>query len=297
MRAPHETLPTLSLFPVEAGSYRSPVPMMMTTTTPPVTATPQAVVKTISSGGGSGEFRALDEESRKRILDYIYDHCDGRVTGDRNRKEETDLKRGTDGHALSFFIPSLAKKEKAGPDILDVMADKLRLTTKNNLLRVDKALLIEHGVTVRILIEQCQVKIGHLFFAKILTSFQDLMDVGFTTDDLKRDRMLFDCQALSAHCGVTWDTLERHQLTLNIVKEPHFYAQELIILKYPLGQHIDQGYVSRDTLLSLNYAMCDLVEMGFAQRHLKKLKISRELALQPHPNGFGWSPQDINLLS
>lgn len=308
MKMPHEIVPTLSLAPTYSkrpsttATYTyTETPLNTTIPTSTAAATTNASVSSSQMaklGTAPNEFRALDEESRKRILDWIYENRDGgggTVTRERASRD-AELKRGTDGHAMSFYIPPVTKKEKASADLLDVWADRLKLTTKSNLLRIDKTLLIENGMTLRVLIDECRVKIKDLYFAGILTSFADLVQLGFTPEDLKRDRILFDCQTLRERFGATAELLERHGLTLNIVKEPPFYPQELIILEFPLGEHIEQGYVSRDALRQLDYAMADLVSLGFAWRHLKKLKITREMAQAQQPKGFGWTKADLDLL-
>jgi hypothetical protein len=290
MQAPHETLPTLALFPTH-----QPAVKQTTVVSPPPLPSPNSISSgTVKEGS---EFRALDEDSRKRILDYIYDTCDGSVTGERTR-QETELKRGTGGHAMSSFVPSMQRREKpASSDVFDMLADRLKLTTKSNLLRVDKPLLIEHGLTVRILVEQCRVKISDLYFAGIVTTFQDLVQLGFTPEDLKRDRILFNCQMLKERYLVNASALERAGIDFNVVREPHFYPQELMVMEFSLGEQIDQGFISRDALRCLNYAMADLVALGFSKHHLKKLKITKAMATDAQPNGFGWTDQDMHLLT
>lgn len=189
------------------------------------------------------------------------------------------------------------REKSSGTDLLDMVADRLKLTTKSNLLRVDKALLLEHGLTVRILIERCQVKISDLYFAGIVTTFHDLLQLGFTAEDLKRDRMLFNCQMLKERYLVNAAALERYGVDFNVVREPHFYPQELLVMEFSLGAQIDQGYISREALRQLNYEMSDLISLGFEQRHLKRLKITRAMAKDAQPKGFGWTDQELNLLT
>ena len=326
MQWPHEILPTDSLVYTNQQSTTAPITGITTTTTTTLNQQQQHSLSSLSSStitnsndasGTASSFKklfpvshALDEATGKRILEYHYNRREkggSRVTEARSSSgggggaSSIPINKET-RFAESFYVPKTSgtagsKPPKAGA--LDVVTDYLSWATGTNL--ITKAWLIENEYTVRELLMECEVKMSEMVSAGILTSIGDLLQLRFRVEDLKYAPELFSCADLKRlFGGANARTLENAGLAINIVQEPHFYAQDLIVLDYSLGDTIMSGGINKMMLHSLNYAPSDLYELGVRKTHLNKLKISRNCALRPRDHrdiGFGWSESDLSLFT
>lgn len=259
---------------------------------------------------------ALDEATGKRILEYHYNR---REKGGSRVTEARSMMSGGGASAIpinketrfaeSFYTPKTRElytsQPKAGP--LDVLTDYVswatgtNLTTSAHVQLITKAWLVENEYTVRELLIECEVKMSEMVSAGILTCLSDLLRLKFRVDDLKCAPDLFSCVDFKRlFGGANARTLEQAGLVINILQEPHFYAQDLVVLNYSLGDTIESGGINKTMLHSLNYAPTDLFELGVRKTHLNKLKISRHCALRPRDHkdiGFGWSESDLSLFT
>jgi hypothetical protein len=249
--------------------------------------------------------RELDEESGERILDYIYRKGGGSVAVKKNSSPAPVMTLDPNGHTNSFYIPPAPTPSLSGGrgggggGFLDLLTDKLGLKTKANIQRIDKTVLVKNGVTLGVLIEECGVAISNLRQANILNTFEDLLDLGFCAEDLTRNRLLFSCQSFKQVFKADYHTMVRHGVPFDVshLLKCKFTPQELDTLNYSLDTLIQAGGIDRDLLMKLNFSLADLVQLHFRGEHLKMLKISRRLATAPRPRGFGWSADDLSLIT
>ena len=165
-------------------------------------------------------------------------------------------------------------------------------------------LLILNNVSVRALIDACRVPMTNLYDAGIVTSFKDLQDLHFHPRDLLRKRELFQASALpqlfqtsfggmrSQGCGFSLDDLKEQYFKASKTRRERkakFYSSELQSLGVSLDTIIREDRVTVQQLIDLNYELNDLETLGFEREHLDLLGITRKLALEPWPAGFGWS--------
>jgi len=267
--------------------------------------------------------RKLDEASGGRILAHHYRRGDGssvteKRSGGLNTKTPVNTKTQ---FAESFYVPQPEASTKRATtkeaSVWDLVADKLSWTTSNNVQLIDLLWLVENNYTIRelLLLEGGGVKITDLIEGGIVTTFHDLLKLKFQVADLKCAPLLFGCKDLRTLFGVTARcvcglrarprpgqscrciTLADFGMGINVVEEPHFFAQDLVTLGYSLGETVEAGEITADMLQSLNYAPSDLRELGLGRKHLHKLKISRDRGIRARTDrgGFAWGEAEWNL--
>lgn len=320
MQWPHEILPTEKLVYVRESSSSH------TLRSSSSSSLPLDIPSSISSGGGGTSIglnnkpfpvsRDLDEATGERILSYHYHRrLKEGSSGLTDARTEHGVHKipinATSRFAESFYVPQQSLESTAstgftrgvgggsGPGLFNIVADKLGWVTSMNVKLITKSWLIENGYTVRELMLECDVKISELFAAGIICTYGDLLQLKFTMNDLKLNcarNLLFLCSDLKQLFGVTAQVLASAGKGINIFEEPHFYAQELVVLDYSLGETVEAKAINRDLLRSLNYAPSDLYELKLRKTHLKQLKISKERALTPYEKGgLGWNETEWNM--
>jgi hypothetical protein len=213
----------------------------------------------------------------------------------RNTPSKTSLAQ--DGHKSTFYIPESKRNTNKGTasslNLLDYVSDSLGLKTTSNIQKIDKSSLKKNGITIEILIEDCEVAISNLRLAGILTSFEDLMELDFKPMDLTRNRELFNCNSLKTLFNADHGKMEKYGIPLGIddIIQGKFYVSELQTLAFRLDRMIREGGIGKSQLHALNFPLEDLISLGLKKEHLIILKISRRHALMPLPEGFGWKEE------
>jgi hypothetical protein len=284
--SPYELLPTESLrFELE---QTRPPPIIQTQS---ITNTKVVKDNFIS--------RELDEDTGRRILDYIYDEVSGSVTTKKKSRKKTNLSIGADGHKNSFYIPEATNKPTSSTTFFDRISDSLGLKTVSNVQKINMDVLKSNGVTLEVLIDECEVSITNLKQANILSTFQDLLELGFTPMDLTRNRLLFNCGTLKTLFNADHNTLIKYGVPIDVehLIRGKILSSELQTLGFSFDNMINEKGIGRDQLKTLNFPLRDLMNLGFEKRHLKKLHITKEFALKSWPDGFGWNKETFDLLS
>lgn len=302
------------------------------------TTTSLSSSNSISSTNVLTRERELDEETGKRILKLIYKRRKeresinvGRVAESATRKNTnnnntttTNNKNyssyGPSGHSETFYIPSNDKSSGSGGsrgvagigealgDMVDSATDYFGVKTKSNVLRIDKTMLIDEGITIAMLIEDCRVPLSEMKLAKILDTFRDLLDLGFVPEDLTRNRELLNCSTLVIMYGgighesgrneTPCKLLERNGVQFDIrhILLGKFLPSDLMSMGYNLSQPIKNGEITSYQLRALNFTLDDLVSLGLDRSHLIDMDISERAALSKQPHGFGWSRDSYSAL-
>lgn len=260
--------------------------------------------------------RELDEETGKRILKLIYKRRKERESSEggtpvKNNTNTNNTYQKTpsytpSGHSETFFIPSNDKASSKGfgggggpgiGDMFDSVTDYFGVKTKSNVQRIDKAMLMDEGITIAMLITECRVPLSEMKLAKILNTFRDLMDLGFVPEDLTRNRELFNCNSLVTLYGKEerespCKLLARNGVQFDIrhIFQGKFLPSDLMSMGYNLDEPIKNQEITSSQLRSLNYSLEDLVVLGLEREHLIHLGITGKEALGKKVNGgFEWS--------
>jgi hypothetical protein len=261
-------------------------------------------------GGGANLVSSgvLDEETGKRILQYIYQEGTGSVIQSsniqkekRSNKRRDKTQRDENGQPTLMYIPesvtNAGKKNKGNsePDLLARAADSLGLVSTRNIQQITKQLLRKNNITVRVLLEDLEVPLTELKAAGILNTFQDLVDLEFETRDLVRgDRTLFNSAKLRQlfdadfakirGAGVAFDL--RHLMRCG------FSSAELMALDFSFHTLVGERGITWRQLADLNFKLEDLMMLDLRREDIQALEISEAIAVTPRPNGLGW-PRDL----
>lgn len=290
------------------------------------------------SSQGSGNFlkveRELDEEIGKRILSFIYrrrNEKGGTVGGivtktpvqnNNNNNNNRNHAYGPSGHNETFYIPrnnSISSSnsnnnnrknalEEGFSNLVDSVTDYCGVKTKSNVQRIDKTYLMQEGITIEMLIVECQVPISEMKFARILNTFQDLVDLGFIPQDLTRgDRTLLNCDTIAnlykreredGKKESTYNMILRHGVEFDIrhILLGRFRSSELMSIGYNLDEPIRRREINSYQLRALNFTLRDLTILGLEKSHLDRMEITEKLALTKQPDGLGWSRDEYYAL-
>lgn len=245
--------------------------------------------------------RELDDESGKKILDYIYDEMNGSLIPDSKKKTKhtTKTRITDDGHKSSFYVPdSKSVPKNTSLNIFDHISDSLGLKTTSNIQKIDKNILKKNDITIRVLIEELEIPISNLRQANILHTFDDLLELGFTPFDLTRNRELFNCGTLKTLFNTDYKMMEKKNVPVNIdhIIRGKFYSTELQTINFSFNTMITEKGIGRSQLHALNFPLKELINLGFEYKHLRILDISKRRALAPQPEGFGWDIVTYDLL-
>ena len=287
VKSPYELVPTESL---RFQSIDEPI----------VPLTPIQSVSSVTSKQKTMVSRELDEESGKKILDYIYDEMNGSLIS-KKKKRKPLAKPGIadNGHKNAFYIPEQKNSvTTTSTSIFDRISDSLGLKTTSNVAKIDLDTLVNNEMTLEILIEDCEIPISNLRQANIVSTFQDLMALGFTPMDLTRDRKLFNVGTLKTLFDADYKTMRKYNVPIDIehIMKGKFFASELQTLGFTFEHMIQEKGIGRSQLHALNFSLSDLINLGLEYHHLRILDITKKRALSPRPDGFGWDKETYELL-
>lgn len=285
VKSPYELVPTESLRFQSIDASLMPAP------------SPVQSIQSVSSGKPKTMVsRELDEESGKKILDYIYDEMNGSLIS-KKKKRKPAAKAGIadNGHKNAFYIPEQKSSVSSGTttSFFDRISDSLGLKTTSNVAKIDLDTLVNNEMTLEILIEDCEIPISNLRQANIVTTFQDLLALGFTPMDLTRNRQLFNVGALKTLFDADYKTMRKYQVPIDVehIMKGKFVASELQTIGFTFEDMIEEKGIGRSQLHALNFSLSDLMNLGIEKKHLRKLRITKEQAISPRPDGFGWDEE------
>jgi hypothetical protein len=206
------------------------------------------------------------------------------------------------GHRTPFRIPSMKggshQKTPTKLGLLDTAADYARIKSDSNMKNINKEVLINNGITISNLIEDCRVSITDLYVAGILTSFDDLIDLGFKPTDLTLNTELFNCASLVRLFKVNHNDMKakRVEIDLEALMVGGFCSNDLEVIKFSIAPMIESGHIANKQLWALKYSFNDLLSLGLNKAHVSKLDISARRAVKRvEDGGWGW-PKDYESL-
>lgn len=110
----------------------------------------------------------------------------------KKAKRETDIQLDESGHMNTFFIPkssptAMSRSGGGGgssqeKSIFDIIGDSMGIKTDNNGQSITKEVLKRNGITVEVLVGIIGVSITEFYVAGILSTFDDLVYIGFKLD-------------------------------------------------------------------------------------------------------------------
>lgn len=255
----------------------------------PTTQEPMTKVKNVKEPERRVK-RELDEETSRKIWDYIYSKK--RTPKNTSEKRPTTTNLTKSGHKQDFYVHSSPQMQQNGLDgmkqFVDSTLDSLNININLNLNKgiekdtpIDIEFLKKHGITLGILISEIGVKMSDMYAGDVLRSFKDLVEIGFQSIDLVRDRELFNCDMLGNLYNANYQTIRENAISFDVRDIVHgeFLASELHALGYNLEDPIEKGHIVLPILKTLNFSLKGLVLIGFRKEHLKKLKIGKREAL------------------
>lgn len=241
--------------------------------------------------------QALDKESIQRIKQYILSHNKhGSIIWPKAQKVSTTEGESADGQ---YYLPKFDQPTGS----VTSMVRGLLSSASNYLIPPEPPLTLEvlvaNRVSISALLLHCKVSITNLHAAGILRDFSDLQALHFKVKDLVRRRELFDVGKLRMLFNTTFKDMRQQgcQFSLKELDECKFYPGELETLGVSLDTMIREDGVTVDQLIELNWSLEQLQQLHFDAEHLGLLKISRRLALEPYPTGFGWSREEYKDLT
>lgn len=234
--------------------------------------------------------RQLDEETRRKILDYITNRKNF-ASSDiiNNNNNNNNNNRRIVGKRQDYYVPTPKTEvnESSGP--LDGMKlffeNTLKINTNQPNVEIDIEFLKQNGITLAVLIDEIGIKISDMYAGDILRSFSDLVEIGFQSKDLVRNRKLFNCDMLGNLYKTDYTAIKERgvKFDLHDIVVGGFWASDLAALEYNLDEAIESGEIILNNLKILNFSLSGLILIGLTKEHLKKLKIGKREAFD-----LGW---------
>jgi len=214
----------------------------------------------------------------------IIERSEGKMT-----MRDTSTQLDENGHMNTFFVyrSTPTTKSPIEKSIFDIIGDSMGIKTDNNGKMINKEVLIENNITVEVLVGKIGVSITDFYVANILTTFDDLVEIGFKLTDLTLDRDYFSCDVLKTLYRVNCNDMKaRWNITFDLetLMLGHFYTGELYALDFSIDSLIMSGGIARAQLRNLNYSVEGLKSIGFTKTHLDKLGIKAKRATISQPN-------------
>jgi len=259
--------------------------------------------------------KELSEESGFRLLDLIWEEGGTVIISEeqmavfkRNRQRATKQINQAQNRPQFYVPPSGGGSTHNNISIrsmFDSLTNQANLKTMSNVRRITKDVLLYNGITLDMVLRRARVPVSELKGANIVTSFADLVELGFKPEDLLIDRALFNCNTLR-HLfeGTTYQVIVSHGVAFNLehlMMDNSFLSSELNALGFPLGQLIDRGDIQQSQLRALKFPFSELLGLGLRQEHLTKLGIDKEVATRQRTpdgrGGFGWTLDEFESLA
>lgn len=269
-------VPTQDLFiGVNEHTISQPITIPMVTLTPPVILTTPS--------------RLLDEKTGLAILTYLYNSKSLFGDDDTGDDDDDDAYYNNNNRGSSSFIP-LPQKKKGYESVSIVQKTKALYNLYprvDNIRFIDRWFLIKHGLTLYILLTECQVEITNLKKAGIVATFDDLLEIDFQITDLVVNRELFNVGHIVQLYGMDATTLK---LGIEDLIECQFKPAELLTLQFSLPDMIENDGMRGRHLQTLGYDLQSLILLGLNKKHLRKLGVTLPIAV----SRLGWSFKEVN---
>jgi hypothetical protein len=243
--------------------------------------------------------RELDEETGEKIWSYIEE---GRKN---DRRKERPLPVVVDAE-LKEYIPIHRSKRKE-KDWIDKLKEGTNEMLKKKQPRppINLQLLVDYGITIRIMVEDCQVGISNLYQAGIVRKVEHLKLLKFDPRDLVRDRKLFSFNHLVQLFQAPIPVLEKAGIPFSLIHlipesagGPQFLVADLEGLQFSLDVLMERGLNSTQLkMLAFTYSLKTLRQFGLTRDYIQRLGITKEEALlHLSQGGFGWKEEEFSQL-
>lgn len=253
--------------------------------TPPHTRTTSSV---------SSSNRELDEKTGLAILAYLYE-SKSLFDDDTDIENDDELayrrKPAVHDPVMSFFRLPEKNTRTEQRTLLERGKTLLKLyPRKENIQFITKGFLIKHGLTIRVLLVECEVEIANLWKAGIATTYEDLCDLGFQLRDLVINTSLFNV-------GHIVQLYKMDATSLNICVEDllecRFVPSDLDTLQFSLPALIESNGIKARHIQLLGYSLSSLRMLGLRKSHLRMLGITMSIAI----NEMKWHPNEVSQMS
>ncbi len=229
------------------------------------------------------KYRPLEEEDGKAILNFVYNRPKDNNNNNQEKIMNTSSKLRNTQKGLVFEGSGDTRDEKQNTTILSMIAEKTKFITMENIKKIDKKFLLSNKVTIKNLIEDCHVSPIKLKYARILTTFEDLIDLDFQLTDLTiGDRRLFNADKLVTFFNADYRYMRDHKrfsFSVAEIKEVNFYPTELSTLGFDFSELVDEKMINRQDLRELNFTFEGFKLLGLTRQHAVSLSISKNFAL------------------
>ena len=189
----------------------------------------------------------------------------------------------------SFFVMP-TKKPASERTLIEKGISLLNLYPKKDNIRfIDKMFLVRHGLSITVLITECKVGITNLKAAGILSTYQDLCDLGFSLKDLVIDRELFGVNHIVQLYDMDATSLGIH--VHNLI-ECRFSPAELMTLGLSIPDMIEEKGITARHIHLIGYSLANLRQLGVTKEHMRQLGITYPMAV----NVFKWDHREWNMM-
>lgn len=242
---------------------------------PPQQKQPKSAVQSMESA-----YRELSEKSGLAILGHAIKLTGGNVIFGQATQKPTREPKKRGYHKDTFYMPT--PEERAPGEYTPLELDRTLkqafniVVVPSNIKYITKDFLVRHGFTLQDLIQHCEVPIEELKLARILFTFDDLLDLKFKARDFVTNRQLFSTDKLAALYGVLYEDLrqcKRFSLTAFDLAECQFYPNELMALEFSFDPMVSRGYIDKRQLAKLKFSLADMRLLGFCADHAVSLRI------------------------
>lgn len=255
-----------------------------------IVSPPIAIVEPSTKTFRSSPARELDEKTGLAILAYLYESKS--LFGNDEEEDDDDMAfNRKPATADPFFrLPEKSVRPEQRT-LLERGKTLFKLyPRKENIHFITKSFLIKHGLTIRVLLLECETEIANLWKAGIATTYEDLCDLGFQLRDLVVSTNLFNV-------GHIVQLYKMDATSLNIciddLLECRFVPSDLDTLQFSLPDLIESGGIKARHLQLLGYSLASLCMLGLRKAHLRKLGITMPIAI----NEMKWHPNEVSKMS
>lgn len=256
----------------------------------------------------------IEESTGKNILDYLWDKYKFSndeqfrpiINYDKYKKQNI-----TTNMDDSFFTTSLIQYNSIEDDseyeeeeddnnevgLIEKSKIMLSLMSSNekNIQSINKDFLLKHNLNIGTLITKCKTPICDLKKAGIVTSLDDLIELGFIFQDITLNRKLFNPGHMSQLFNTTFKKMEdKMNLDMEDIIQAKLLPCEWETLCISLPDLIESTKIkSRRNILRLGYDIKSLISLGLTGKHLQILDITKENVKQYIPT---CTPEYFNTL-
>jgi hypothetical protein len=231
----------------------------------------------------------LDDTSAEALLKYIKEN--NLEKSSKNKKKRQNKRTSSIPLHIAKSLPPTTSSVSDDHQI----ANFFGITTKDMVAGMKKTDLMEYGITIRCLIEDCGIPIANLHKSGLLRTFDDLVDLEFELSDLTIDRTLFNVNHLVQLFYCNYDTLVEYSnmkdttldFSIHELIKTDLHCWELQALSFSFDDYIEQKFMSKRHFgkdYGLSYTLAEMSSvLGLTNQGLERLKVTQKDAKE-----YGW---------